>query len=175
MKAQKVRDFDENELKNQLKEMDEQMFRLHFQMSMGQMDGLKKVRQMRKDRARVYTILRERELAGEKKVTWPETQQPLDNAKKALKNEKVGEVVSTKMQKTIVVEVSRRVPHPLYKRIIGKRKKFYAHDEEGRANLGDVVRIIECRPLSKRRSGGSWRTSCGGRPRWRHSLKRLWT
>ena len=70
-------------------------------------------------------------------------------AKKALKNEKVGEVVSTKMQKTIVVEVSRRVPHPLYKRIIGKRKKFYAHDEEGQANLGDVVRIIECRPLSK--------------------------
>jgi small subunit ribosomal protein S17 len=70
-------------------------------------------------------------------------------AKKALKNEKVGEVVSTKMQKTIVVEVSRRVPHPLYKRIIKKRKKFYAHDEQGTANLGDVVRIIECRPLSK--------------------------
>ena len=44
------------------------------------------------------------------------------------RNEKVGQVVSTKMQKTIVVEVSRRVPHPLYKRIIGKRKKFYAHD-----------------------------------------------
>ena len=67
MKAQKVRDSDEQELKQQLKEMDEQMFRLHFQMSMGQMDGLKKVRQMRKDRARIYTILRERELAGEKK------------------------------------------------------------------------------------------------------------
>ena len=49
----------------------------------------------------------------------------------ARRNEKVGQVVSTKMQKTIVVEVSRRVPHPLYKRIIGKRKKFYAHDEEG--------------------------------------------
>jgi len=65
------------------------------------------------------------------------------------KNEKVGEVVSTKMQKTIVVEVSRRVPHPLYKRIIGKRKKFYAHDEEGSAKTGDVVRIVECRPLSK--------------------------
>ena len=58
-------------------------------------------------------------------------------------------VVSTAMQKTIAVEVSRRVPHPLYKRIIGKRKKFYAHDEEGRAKVGDVVRIIECRPLSK--------------------------
>jgi small subunit ribosomal protein S17 len=65
------------------------------------------------------------------------------------KNQKIGEVVSTKMSKTIVVEVSRRVQHPLYKRIIGKRKKFYAHDEEGRAKLGDIVRIIECRPLSK--------------------------
>jgi small subunit ribosomal protein S17 len=65
------------------------------------------------------------------------------------KNEKVGEVVSTKMAKTIIVEVSRRVPHPLYKRIMGKRKRFYAHDEEGTARMGDVVRIIECRPLSK--------------------------
>jgi small subunit ribosomal protein S17 len=66
-----------------------------------------------------------------------------------LKAEKVGEVVSTKMHKTIVVEVSRRVPHPLYKRIIGKRKKFYAHDEQGTAKLGDIVRIVESRPLSK--------------------------
>jgi small subunit ribosomal protein S17 len=65
------------------------------------------------------------------------------------KNEKVGEVVSTEMQKTIVVEVSRRVPHPKYKRIISKRKKFYAHDEEGTARKGDTVRIVECRPLSR--------------------------
>jgi small subunit ribosomal protein S17 len=72
-----------------------------------------------------------------------------EQAKQGIKNEKVGQVVSTKMQKTIVVEVSRRVPHALYKRIIGKRKKFYAHDEEGSAKTGDVVRIVECRPLSK--------------------------
>ena len=71
-----------------------------------------------------------------------------DQQTTGLKNEKVGQVVSTKMQKTIVVEVSRRVPHPLYKRIINKRKKFYAHDEEGAAKPGDVVRIVECRPLS---------------------------
>src|ERR1700737_2711313 len=74
----------------------------------------------------------------------PEVRKKIGN-----KNEKVGQVVSTKMQKTIVVEVSRRVPHPLYKRIIGKRKKFYAHDEEESAKPGDVVRIVECRPLSK--------------------------
>src|SRR4051794_16283351 len=70
-------------------------------------------------------------------------------AAKAIKNEKIGQVVSTKMAKTIVVEVSRRVPHPLYKRIIGKRKKFYAHDEQSTAKMGDVVRIVESRPLSK--------------------------
>jgi small subunit ribosomal protein S17 len=65
------------------------------------------------------------------------------------KNEKVGSVVSSKMAKTIVVEVTRRVAHPVYKRIVSKRRKFYAHDEQGVAKVGDVVRIIECRPLSK--------------------------
>ena len=65
------------------------------------------------------------------------------------KNEKIGTVVSTKMAKTIVVEVSRRVPHPIYKRIVTRRKKFYAHDEESNARIGDTVRIIEHRPLSK--------------------------
>jgi large subunit ribosomal protein L29 len=71
MKAQKVRDLDNSEMNHQLKEMDDQRFRLQFQMGMGQLDGLKKVRQMRKDRARMLTILRERELAalGEKKGT----------------------------------------------------------------------------------------------------------
>jgi small subunit ribosomal protein S17 len=69
--------------------------------------------------------------------------------KPGFKNEKVGQVLSTRMSKTIVVEVSRRVPHPMYKRIIGKRKKFYAHDEEATAKTGDIVRIVECRPLSK--------------------------
>lgn len=68
---------------------------------------------------------------------------------KGRKNEKVGQVVSTKMQKTIVVEVSRRVPHPKYKKIVKRRKKFYADDQEGAARVGDVVRIVECRPLSR--------------------------
>jgi len=68
---------------------------------------------------------------------------------KGHKNEKVGQVVSTKMQKTIVVEVSRRVSHRAYKKTISKRKKFYAHDEEGAARVGDTVRIVECRPLSR--------------------------
>jgi len=64
MKANKFRDLDERELRQQLGEMDEQLFRLNFQMSMGQMDGLKKARAMRKDRARINTVLRERELTA---------------------------------------------------------------------------------------------------------------
>jgi small subunit ribosomal protein S17 len=66
-----------------------------------------------------------------------------------IKTEKIGQVVSAKMHKTIVVEVTRRVQHPVYKRVINKRKKFYAHDENRTAQVGDVVKIIECRPISK--------------------------
>src|ERR1700744_4427037 len=65
------------------------------------------------------------------------------------RNEKVGNVVSTKMQKTIVVEVEMRKAHPKYKRIVKSSKKFYAHDEQNSARVGDVVRIRETRPTSK--------------------------
>lgn len=65
------------------------------------------------------------------------------------RQEKVGIVTSTKMQKTIVVEVRRRVEHPVYKRIVTKRSRFMAHDEHGKAHEGDMVRIVESRPLSK--------------------------
>ena len=65
------------------------------------------------------------------------------------RNEKVGIVVSTKMQKTIVVEIEMRKAHPKYKRVMKSNKKFYAHDEQNSARMGDVVRIREARPLSK--------------------------
>jgi small subunit ribosomal protein S17 len=60
-----------------------------------------------------------------------------------------GEVVSDKNDKTVVVRVERRVMHPLYKKFIRRSKKYAAHDEENRFKVGDVVRIIESRPLSK--------------------------
>src|SRR3974390_1604691 len=61
----------------------------------------------------------------------------------------IGEVVSTKMAKTIVVEVRRQKAHPFYKRVVSRSKRFYAHDEDGTAHMGDVVKIEETRPLSK--------------------------
>ena len=75
-----------------------------------------------------------------------ETMQPQATRHRA---EKIGIVTSTKMQKTIVVEVHRRVPHPVYKRIVMKRSKFMVHDEHGKAHEGDMVRIVESRPLSR--------------------------
>jgi small subunit ribosomal protein S17 len=60
-----------------------------------------------------------------------------------------GEVISNKMQKTIVVKVTRRVPHPRYKKIVNVSKRFYAHDANGEAKPGDFVEIAETRPLSK--------------------------
>ena len=69
--------------------------------------------------------------------------------KKSGRANRVGQVVSTKMQKTIVVEVDMKKAHPLYKRVISRSKKFYAHDEENKALVGDVVRIEETRPTSK--------------------------
>jgi small subunit ribosomal protein S17 len=65
------------------------------------------------------------------------------------RKERVGEVVSSKMAKTIVVRVQRRFPHPQFKKIVTAYKKFYAHDEKAEAKIGDTVRIQETRPMSK--------------------------
>ena len=68
---------------------------------------------------------------------------------RANRKERVGEVISNKMTKTIVVRVERRFPHPRYKKVVTSYKKFYAHDEKNEARPGDRVRIEETRPLSK--------------------------
>src|SRR5436190_2750613 len=65
------------------------------------------------------------------------------------RKERLGEVISNKMAKTIIVQVERRFPHPKYKKVVTGYKKFYAHDEKSEAKIGDRVRIQETRPLSK--------------------------
>jgi small subunit ribosomal protein S17 len=62
---------------------------------------------------------------------------------------RTGTVVSAKQQKTVVVAVERRVSHPLYGKQVVRTRKYYAHDDENQAKEGDVVRIVETRPLSK--------------------------
>ena len=71
------------------------------------------------------------------------------NRERGRQQSKTGVVTSAKMQKTIVVKVTRLVQHPLYTRVVRHTKKFYAHDESGEARMGDTVRIVETRPTSK--------------------------
>jgi len=68
---------------------------------------------------------------------------------RAKRKERTGKVVSNKMNKSITVLVERRLKHPMYGKFITKSKKYMAHDEEETANIGDTVRVMECRPLSK--------------------------
>ena len=78
-----------------------------------------------------------------------ETQAQPAAQERGTRQELVGVVTSSKMQKTIVVKVTRATQHPLYHRVIRSGKKYYAHDETNEARVGDTVRIISTRPLSK--------------------------
>jgi small subunit ribosomal protein S17 len=73
----------------------------------------------------------------------------MESLDRNLRKQKTGVVVSNKMDKTIAVNVERRLMHPLYGKFVKRSKKFFAHDEENTCNIGDVVRIMETRPLSK--------------------------
>jgi small subunit ribosomal protein S17 len=75
-----------------------------------------------------------------------ETQQ---DTRPQVRKTRVGVVVSDKMNKTIVVEHVARVPHPAFNKIVKRSKKYYVHDEEGAARIGDKVRIVETKPISK--------------------------
>ncbi len=82
--------------------------------------------------------------------TTTNSQQPAaDEAERNLRKERIGQVISVKMQKTAVVETTTRVPHPKFGKIMKQVKKFYVHDEESKAQVGDTVRISETRPVSK--------------------------
>jgi small subunit ribosomal protein S17 len=76
------------------------------------------------------------------------SEQPQETAKHVRKT-RVGVVTSNKMTKTLVVEHVARVPHPTFNKIVKRSKKYYVHDEKGEAQIGDKVRIVETRPLSK--------------------------
>jgi small subunit ribosomal protein S17 len=71
------------------------------------------------------------------------------SANQSTRSTKIGQVVSTKMNKTIVVQTIMKKSHPLYRRVVAKAKKFYAHDESNTARVGDFVEIEETRPMSK--------------------------
>ncbi|MCY4171845.1 MAG: 30S ribosomal protein S17 [Bacteroidetes bacterium] len=75
----------------------------------------------------------------------------MSNNSRSMRKERTGIVVSTKMDKTIVVGIQRQIRHPIYGKFIKKSSRLFAHDEQEQANEGDTVRIIEVRPLSKKK------------------------
>src|SRR6267142_6546663 len=81
--------------------------------------------------------------------TTPNTTATPETETRGKRKERLGEVISNKMAKTITVRVERRFAHPRFKKVVTGYKKFYAHDEKGEAKVGDRVRIEETRPLSK--------------------------
>jgi small subunit ribosomal protein S17 len=84
----------------------------------------------------------------EQEVSSATSQQPA-SATRGSRKTRTGEVISSSMNKTIVVRTVSRVPHPKFGKIVKQMKKFYAHDEQNQAKPGDTVRIMETRPLSK--------------------------
>ncbi len=73
----------------------------------------------------------------------------MEDIKRNLRKERIGEVVSNKMDKTVVIAVKTKMKHPMYGKFVNKTSKFYAHDEKNECGIGDTVRIMETRPLSK--------------------------
>ena len=135
MKAGEIRELTVDDLRARVKDLEDQIFRLRIQKSMGQLEAPAKVREIRRDLARIKTILREKEQAGIMSV----------------KAQLTGTVVSDKMEKTVVVAVERQVRHEVYGKSQRKTSKFVAHNENNEAKVGDTVAIAESRPLSRRK------------------------
>ena len=123
MKVNEIRNLTTDEIIAKIKESKEELFNLRFQQATGNLDKPSKIKDLRHTVARLKTVLREREL--------------------------VGKVVSSVNNKTITVLVETYKKHPLYGKRVKSSKKYAVHDESNKAKVGDVVRIVETRPLSK--------------------------
>ena len=136
------------ELQEELVAAKKELFNLRFQNATNQLDNTSRIKEVRKNIARISTVIanfnchcsesKRSQLKGVKVVE-----------ERNLRKVRVGKVVSNKMDKTIVVAIEDHVKHPLYKKIVKDTYKLKAHDEKNECNIGDTVRVMETRPLSK--------------------------
>ena len=131
------------ELESKLMDLKKDLFQLRLQHATNQLDNPVRIAQVKRDIARVKTIIRQQELAGRSRRN-----RNMENRTSSRKT-RVGLVVSDKMDKTVVVAIADRVAHPLYKKIVKRTYKLKAHDEQNSCGVGDRVRVMETRPLSK--------------------------
>ena len=141
MKANEIRKMSAAELEAKLVELKKDLFMLRMQHATNQLDNPLQIAAVKKDIARIKTIIRERDQVTEEETAMSET--------RAFRKTRIGTVISDKMDKTIVVAIETNVQHKLYHKIIKRTYKLKAHDEQNSAGIGDTVKVMECRPLSK--------------------------
>ena len=121
------------ELNEELVAAKKELFNLRFQNATNQLDNTSRIKDVRRNIARIQTIITEKSTVEERN----------------LRKTRTGKVVSDKMNKTIVVAVEDNVKHPVIGKIVKRTYKLKAHDEENTCKIGDTVRVMETRPLSK--------------------------
>jgi len=154
--ATELRGLLDDELETKLREAKEELFNLRFQSATGQLDNHMRLHTVKKDIARIYTVMRERELGltsepSETRARPDEEMTETTSAtaiERGFRKVREGLVVSDKMNKTVTVEVEDRVQHPRYGKTIRRTTKVKAHDEANSAGVGDRVLLMETRPLS---------------------------
>ena len=151
MRADEIREMGSDDITARIRELEEERFRLKFRSATEPLEDPLRLRVIRHDISRLHTILRERELAATRGESAAGTAAAAGAEKKTrgTRKTRLGVVVSDKMQKTVVVAIERRYPHPVYNKMVTRTKRVKAHDEENSAKSGDTVRIMETRPLSK--------------------------
>ena len=143
MKTNDIRELTTAEIETKVKALKEELFNLRFQLATGQLENPTRIREVRKAIARMKTVVREKrsELIDKLREVCIVSER---NQRKVY----TGRVVSDKMDKTITVLVETYKTHSLYGKRVKYSKKYKAHDEQNQAKLGDIVKIMETRPLS---------------------------
>ena len=129
MKAKELKNLSVEELNKKLDELKKDLFMLRMQHATNQLDNPMRLAAVKKDIARIKTSMTENT--------------------RAFRKTRIGQVVSDKMDKTIVVAIEDSVQHPLYKKTMKRTYKLKAHDENNECGIGDTVEVMETRPLSK--------------------------
>ena len=161
-KTAELRELTDAQLLERAESAKEELFNLRFQLATGQLDDSSSIKKVRHEIARIATVMRQRDFEarghgcrgrsrrnrvrnGERAVS--EEQQVTQE--RGRRKTRTGVVVSDGMDKTVVVRIDRSFRHPLYDKTVRRSKKLAAHDESNEAHVGDRVRVVETRPLSK--------------------------
>ena len=140
-----------DQIDDEVLKLKKEQFNLRFQRATGQLENTSRVREVRRDIARLKTVARQKRVADPKPARAPAAQSRSRRVKRVEMPKRTlqGVVVSDKQDKTVIVRVERRFTHPVMKKTVRRSNKFHAHDEKNEYSVGDIVWIEEHRPISK--------------------------